>query len=66
MDTVELPLRDQIEIWRQKAVANTLSDEEMRAAIAVMRGGRVAASETSTKARSKAAPIDSDSILDNL
>jgi hypothetical protein len=62
----ELPLHDRIEIWKQKAVAGTLSDDEMKQAIAVMRGGRVAASETSAKAKSKAAPIDSDSILDNL
>lgn len=66
MSETELPLRDQIAVWRAKAVAGTLTDEETAKAIAIMRQGRVSASVASAKSKAKGAPIDSDSLLDSL
>jgi len=46
-------LQNQIAIWRQKAAANTLSIEEMREAIAALRGSRKSASEASAASKAK-------------
>lgn len=62
-----------IQIWRQKAAAGTITLEEMREAIAAIRKERVGASEKSDTSRAKRAttaakkaPIDSDAMLDEL
>jgi len=59
--------------WRRKAREGTLSVDEMKAALAAIRSERVKAgtiSATSTRtkaaAKEKAAPIDSDALLDGL
>jgi hypothetical protein len=64
-------LQSKIAIWRAKAAEGTLTQEEMREAIAALRGDRKAAqnaSESSTKrvAKAKAAIPDADSLLDEL
>lgn len=44
-------LQSQISMWRMKAVAGTLTPEEMKAAIIALREGRRSASETAPKAK---------------
>ena len=62
----------QILLWRQKALEGTLSLEEMKQAIALLRSGRGAASAASAKAKAAktaAKPktaVDSDKLLDEL
>lgn len=52
---------------RAKATANTLTLEEMREAIVLMRGSRLQAAETAKKSRSKKAPARSaDDLLAEL
>lgn len=62
-----------IQIWRAKAAAGTITLEEMREAIAAIRKERVGASEKSETSRTKKAtaaakkaPIDSNALLDEL
>lgn len=55
--------------YRRKAADNTITLEEMREAVKLMRQGRVAAAAASTTAARKkaAAPVvDSNSLLDEL
>lgn len=46
--------QSKIAIWRQKAADGTLSVEEMRGAIQLLRGPRASAATTSANARSRA------------
>lgn len=63
---MELTMNEKIDIWRQKAVAGTLSLEEMREAIAVLRAGRAKATTAAkTKATSKKV-INSEDLLGEL
>lgn len=69
--TAPADLSAKIDLWRQKAAAGTLSLDECREALSILRAGRVAASQTSTTSRTKKAsaakskqPIDSDALLD--
>ena len=62
-----------ISYWRKKAREGTLSAEEMREALALIRVERVGSSEVSAKsttkrvaAKAKAQPIDSDELLKGL
>ena len=62
-----------IQIWRQKSRDGTITQEEMKEAIAAIRKERVGASEKSatsrakmSTAKAKAAPIDSDALLGEL
>lgn len=62
-----------IQIWRAKARDGTLTQEDMRNAIAAMRKERVGAAAVSTASKEKKAstaqkklPIDSDAMLDDL
>lgn len=62
-----------IQIWRQKARDGTITVEEMRQAVDAIRKDRIGATAISatskTKAataKAKAAPIDSDAMLDSL
>lgn len=50
-------LQSKIAIWRQKALDNTLTVEEMREAIAALRQGRVSAAYASEGARAKKAKV---------
>ena len=57
------------ELRAKQQRGETLSTEEIREAISLMREGRVAAQATSTKARTskaKAGPINSDDLLSEL
>lgn len=53
MNTPEIASK--INIWRQKAVQGTLTMEETREAIQLLRGGRVAAAKASDSAKRKTA-----------
>lgn len=58
-----------IAIWRQKAVEGTLSSDEMKEAILVIRGDRRSAAHASDGARKKAAVKvipSADDLLDEL
>jgi len=59
----------QIGIWREKALAGTLTQEEMRDAIILLRQERVGAAKTSAASREKKAakaPVDADALLNEL
>jgi hypothetical protein len=67
MQTPEL--QAQIAVWRQKALDGTLTVEEMRAALDLMRGGgRAAASTPRTSGAKKAAKsiVSGDNLLNEL
>lgn len=66
--TIDLPLSARVEIWRKKVLDGTITIEEMREAVEAIRQGRVTAAATAAKSRSsaRAAPIDSDALLDDL
>lgn len=62
-----------IQAWRQRAREGTLTQDDLREAIATLREGRVAAAATSSKSRSAAAttrakklPVNSDDLLSEL
>lgn len=63
-------LAAKIALWRRKAAEDTLTIEEMAEAIALLRGGRVSAQVASDTSRAKraaaSAPIDANSLLDDL
>jgi len=68
-------IQSQIQTWREKCLAGTITQEEMREAIAAIRKERVGAAgvsaasterKTTAKAKAKAAPINSDDLLAGL
>lgn len=66
-------INSNVQLWRAKARDGTITQEEMRLAIAAIRKERVGASAVSATAKTKAAtakakaaPIDSDALLDGL
>lgn len=48
-------LQHKIAVWRQKCADNTITQEEMKAAVLELRAGRVTAQAASTASRAKAA-----------
>jgi len=56
----------QLQLWRQKAIEGTLTKEEMRDAIILLREDRVRAAATSTKAKAKKVSIDAEALLGEL
>lgn len=59
-------LNQRIAVWRSKAAAGTLTREEMREAVKVLRQGRVAAAATSERARTTKAKAEIPSADDLL
>ena len=65
-------MQAKIQLWRQKAREGTLTQDEMREAIAALRQDRVGAATTSEKSREKRATtrakanINSDDLLGEL
>ena len=61
-----------VQLWRQKAREGTLTQDEMREAIEILRQGRTAAAATSAASRERKATakakanVNSDSLLDEL
>jgi len=66
---MELDQRAQISIWQQKVIAGTITKEELRDALAVLRAGRKGAQEASIRKRqagTKTPSKDVDTMLDEL
>lgn len=66
-------INSNIQLWRQKVADGSITQEEMKQAIAAIRSERVGASNVSeasrtkrTAAKAKAAPIDSEALLGEL
>lgn len=65
-------MQAKIQLWRQKAREGTLTQDEMREAIAALRQDRVGAAATSEKSREKKAAgrakanVNSDDLLSEL
>lgn len=60
-------LQSRVQVWRQKANAGTLSIDEMREAIAALRGSRLSAANAPTKSRTTKGPAKSaDDLLSEL
>ncbi|MDX2059905.1 MAG: hypothetical protein SFV24_19000 [Gemmatimonadales bacterium] len=66
-------LQNQIAQWRARAIAGTLTPDEMKAAVAALREGRRSASETAAKpkksssgGKSKAPARSADDLLNEL
>jgi ribosomal protein L12E/L44/L45/RPP1/RPP2 len=59
-----LPVQARVDIWRQKQIAGTLTDEDMRQAIQVIREGRVAAAALgATRKAAKGPPRSAEELL---
>ena len=56
----------QVAEWRRKALNNEMTADELRQWIELVREGRVSASATSSKSRASKAPVDIDSMMDEL
>lgn len=56
-------LMQEIAELRAKIAADTISDEELRKALKIMREGRITAAATSAKSRAKAVAVDPDAAL---
>jgi hypothetical protein len=52
--------------WRRQAIEGTLSTEDMRAWIELVRGARRGAAATSARAKARKAPPDVDSLLTDI
>lgn len=59
-------LASKIEIWRAKALNNTLTKDEMREAIIALRADRVGASVASDKSRTSKRKADAPNAIDLL
>lgn len=59
-------IHTKVQLYRQKARDNTLTQDEMKEALIFLRQGRVAAAATSATSRAKKAPINSDDLLSEL
>lgn len=55
-----------ISVWRQKALDNTITLEEMKEAIIALRDGRISAAAASDTSRAKAAKVAIPSAADLL
>lgn len=59
-----LPVQAMVDIWRQKQIAGTLTDDEMRRAVQVIREGRVAAAALgATRKAAKGPPRSAEELL---
>jgi uncharacterized protein YnzC (UPF0291/DUF896 family) len=58
--------QQRIDELRQKSRDNTITREEMREALTLMRGDRVRAAATSKTSRAKKQPVNSDNLLSEL
>lgn len=56
----------QVDLWKQKAIAGTMTEDEARAAVAVLRQGRMAAAIAGAAKKAKAGPVDVDAMLSEL
>jgi len=59
-------LSAQIQVWRQKVRDKTITQSELRDALAALRQGRASSAVTSAGSRAKKAPVNSDDLLNQL
>ena len=62
-------MQSKVQLWRQKAREGTLTTEERREAIQLLRHDRIGAAQVSTASRAKKAPkapINADDLLSEL
>ncbi len=62
-------LQQKIQVWRQKSLDGTITIEEQREALKLMREGRLAAAQASAagkRAKAKAAVPNADDLLNEL
>jgi len=60
-------IQSQVSIWRQKAIEGTLTMDEMKAAIKILREGREAAQLASRSSTSRTKkPVNTDSLFNEL
>lgn len=59
-------LQAKLAIWKQKAISDTLTIEEMREAITLLRGDRRSASEATKRTKAKKAVKSADELLGEL
>jgi len=61
-------LQSKIALWRQRAAEGTMTQDDYREAITLLREGRLAAAHAaaSSKGKGKKPPVDGDSLLDEL
>lgn len=62
-------LQNQINVWRRKSIDGTITKEEMRAATAAIRAGRVNAAQAAKASKSRkttAPPRDAEEMLKGL
>lgn len=59
-------LQAQLEAYNQKVIANTITEEELRAAVRLMRQGRAGAAKASAAGKVKAAKaaVDGEALLE--
>lgn len=62
MSDEDLPLSIQVEQWRQAAIAGTMTQEQLRAAIQALRAGRTSAVANSSKAKTAATKKQADTV----
>lgn len=62
----DLPLSAQVDLWRQKVIANTITDEELKQAVEALREGRRTAAEAGTARRAAREKAPQRSIADIL
>lgn len=63
-------LEDQIRVWRQKVIENTLTEDEMIKIVENLRQGRMAAQQAATSSKAKGKKpgpvVDGNSLLDEM
>jgi len=63
-DMQALPVQAKVDIWRQKAIAGTLTDEELKEAVQTIREDRVAAAALgNTRKAAKGPPRSAEELL---
>jgi ribosomal protein L12E/L44/L45/RPP1/RPP2 len=59
----DLPLAAQVDLWRQKALSGTITDEELKEAVKALRSTREAAAVQGAKKKALAPVRDASAIL---
>ena len=59
-------LQSKIALWRQRAAEGTMTQDDYREAITLLREGRLAAAHAAASSKGKKPPVDGDSLLDEL
>jgi hypothetical protein len=66
MEHENQPTSVQVDLWKQKAIEGTMTEDEGRQAIAILRQGRANAAIAGAAKKAKAGPVDVDALLGEL